>query len=759
MTFSPRQMVAAPAVRRMPAPPRVFDLADPYAGTLAARDTSVAWMTFMGIPQQTDGIDTYSKLADYSDAPADVAWVMACVSRIFNAAASTPLRVYVKNGKDLTPLDDDPTPAGDDLQYLLDNVNPVDMTGSELRGYTAASRKVWGGWYWQRVRGRLLHDTQELYWLRVPDVTPKSQDGRSIDYYEYRPHGPSGVAQAQQIQPKDMIRHRGLNLASQIDMVSPLSAARFDMVTDSAASMHTASILRRRGVPEGYWSAAKGVELTRTDQSAIRRFIRQLVGPRNAGKSLIAPDIEYHPLALSEQDAQWLAGRKVSRMMVSAILGVPLVLAGDDEKAGVYASIRDAQRVFWKDTMIPELDADADTLNNWLVPEFNRPGDPVLVVGHDYSAVESIKPLWAEEWNGYLSAVDHQVVVPNEMRSHFRLGADVPWGNKPVPRTQISYRPNDPGGIDLSTVLPFMEPGAVSAASPDQAPTESEPAPEAEVSETLRTIGSSLYNQLAVKAFLGGRPLDANRLLGAKVSEAVREVIEEGLRNRHTAAQIAARIAVRQKADPADVVEAVLAELRKQWPESELDIVKQGTWTYEPKLPLKKINADRRPVARNPKIVEGVEAQIKVGAPLKPLVVVHTKVIGEPGYKPIDGWHRAKAADNQKLDDVPAFVGEGTPEWTEALLKFNDTIPTPPDSAGPTPAQQEATAAVKTAQNLERLVTRLEHMPAPIVNVAAPIIPAPIVNVTTPEPKPTVTVKEVVRDENGNMVRVVEATK
>ena len=35
--------------------------------------------------------------------------------------------------------------------------------------------------------------------------------------------------------------------------------------------------------------------------------------------------------------------------------------------------------------------------------------------------------------------------------------------------------------------------------------------------------------------------------------------------------------------------------------------------------------------------------------------------------------------------------------------------------------------------------------------------PAPVV--VLPEPKPTVTVKEVVRDEAGNMVRVVEATK
>jgi len=675
MTFSPRQMIAAPAIRRMPAVPN-FSLADPYAGTIAARDTSVAWMTFMGIPQQTDGIDTYSRLSDYSNAPADVAWVMACVTRIFNAYAGTPLRVYVKAGKELIPADDSPTPASEDLQYLLDTVNPVDMTGSEMRGYIAASRKVWGGWYLKKVKGSLLHDTQELYWLRVPDVTPKSDDGRSVKWYEYRPTRPGSIAQAENIDPKDMIRHRGLNLASQIDMVSPLSAARYDMVTDAAASMHTASILRRRGVPEGYWTGAKGVELTPTDRSAIRRFLRQLVGPRNAGKALIAPDIEYHPLALSAKDAEWLAGRKVSRMMVSAILGVPLALAGDDEHAGFYRSVRDAQGVFWRDTAIPEGNSDCDTLNNWLVPEFNRPGDPVLVVAYDFSAIESIKPIWNEEWTGWLAAIEHQVVTPNRFIDHFRLGDHVPWGDRPVPRTMISYRPTDPGTTDLTQVLPFMEPGAVSAGETDVSAIPDSAVPDE--ADTLRAFGKRLYAQAAVRTFVEGKPLNTWALFGHAVSTEVFATVEDGLRRRQAAGQIADRLAARK----GDVVEAVLAGLRKQWPESELDIVRQGDWKFDPKFPLDKINADKRPIARNPNIVAGVEAMLAVGAPIQPITLIHTKVIDKPGYEPIDGWHRTLAAEHQGMKTIPAYVGEGDADWTTKLIAFDDDIPTPPDDAG-----------------------------------------------------------------------------
>jgi hypothetical protein len=43
-----------------------------------------------------------------------------------------------------------------------------------------------------------------------------------------------------------------------------------------------------------------------------------------------------------------IAAPKISRMAVCAALGVPLVLAGDDEKTSVYANLRDAERVFWR---------------------------------------------------------------------------------------------------------------------------------------------------------------------------------------------------------------------------------------------------------------------------------------------------------------------------------------------------------------------------------------------------------------------------
>lgn len=493
---------------------------------------AVAWMTIMGIPQSQDGIDAYTSLQQLASAPADEAWVYACVEKRFKAAVSVPYRVWVRMGRELVSLDDEPDPAGEDLQFLLDNVNPVDMTGSEFRGYTQASRAVWGGCAWKKVRGRISGRTRELYWLPAPDLTAQSDDGRTVRTWQYQPNRGS----AEDISPKDVVLFRSFNMRSRLEFLSPLSAARYEIQTNRGAAMHTAATLQNRGVPEGYWQAQKGVEVTRQDTSAIRRFIRGLRGPQNAGKSLVSPDIEYKALALNPKDAEWLAGRKVSRMMVSAVLGVPLLVAGDDDKASVYANFRDAQVAFWRGTMVDEVNGDVDVLNNWLLPEFD-PTRRRLVIVPDFSGVEALKPTYADEVNAWGSFVDRTAATPNDMRAYFHLGKPTSWGDQPTPKTQVTLRP-DPATLPP---LPFLQGGT--------APVVDEPTgeqgedvvdrPTSEVATSLRAFGR-LYSHPVVKAFTAfGGPLDADGLLGFRVSDADRLALEAGLTARRSASQIA----------------------------------------------------------------------------------------------------------------------------------------------------------------------------------------------------------------------------
>jgi HK97 family phage portal protein len=526
-------------------------------GTAPAFRDANTWKVFMGITEENQ--DQYNLLADYASAPADEAWVHACVNRLIEAAQSVPLRVYQyqSDGLDLMPVMGTDNQAGKDLQHLLDWVNPVDMNGSDLKAYTIASWAIWGGCYWMKVRGKLGGPPQELFWLPAPSVRYDAPDGRMVLQYHYTPK--SGIAT--DIAPKDIVAFRSVNLASPLDLVSPLSAARNDMTVQREASIHTAATIRNWSVPPGAWIPAKGTEITSQDKGIIERMMARLRGPHNAGRVPILPiEMQWVPLAMHPQDAEWLQARRVSRMTVCAVLGVPLVLAGDDEKLTTYASLRDARKIFWEDTVVPKLNWIADVINGWLVPDFDPSG--VTKVAFDYSTVVALKEPMSVEKNIALSEVLNQVRTPDEYRSQFRIGKKLKggMGNRVLPKTTVTLRP-DPSADPalLATLFPAMnvnsgvknpqstaelfQPGMSQGDYfdlPADLRTPETVAGPGGAPAAMSAYGKHLYQQQAVRAFVKfGGPLDVEAL---GFTEEDRQVIEDGLRRRKSAAQIAAAL-------------------------------------------------------------------------------------------------------------------------------------------------------------------------------------------------------------------------
>ena len=294
----------------------------------AVRDTSGAWEAFMGINREQ--AVTYQSANAFAHAPADEAWVYSCVRRLYQSAQGVPLRVYVRAGRDLIPAEDEPSPEGDDLQALLDYVNPVDMTGSDLKAFTVASYAVWGEAYWKKVRGKFGGTPQELYWLRAPDVSVKAPDGRTPVSYGYQPIGNGPM---QDIKPRDIVPFKTPNLVNPLRGLSPLAAAGSDIATGRQWAQRTAANVANDSVPPGFWQIPKDAEFSRQDQGLVKRTLRALRGPKAKGQVPIMPaGLDFKAIALSPQAAEMIATRKISRMAVCAALGVPLVLAGDDDK-------------------------------------------------------------------------------------------------------------------------------------------------------------------------------------------------------------------------------------------------------------------------------------------------------------------------------------------------------------------------------------------------------------------------------------------
>jgi HK97 family phage portal protein len=363
------------------------------------------------------------------------------------------------------------------------------------------------------VRGRLGGPPQELWWLRAPDL--EAHLGRVwIDSYTYK----SRNNPPEDYLARDVIAWRSVNLQDPTKGLSPLSAARYSISQSRQHDVSAAALLDNWSVPPGAWVIPKDADFSPQDRSLVQRALRALRGPRGRGKVPVLPQgLTWQTIALTPQDQETLGARKLSRMQICAVEGVPLVLAGDDEKTTVYANMRDAERIFAR-YMISELDGLADGYNGWLVPDFDPapPGRRRIVIAFDYSEIEALQAPLEERKRVALAEIQHGARTGDEYRAEFRTGEPLP---------------NDEGKVvtRLSTLIPIGEgpdaPPANITATPTGLPPDGS-------SDTIRHF----YRQPAVRAwFAGSSDLDS---VAALLGVAASDDLAVGLRRRYTPAQL-----------------------------------------------------------------------------------------------------------------------------------------------------------------------------------------------------------------------------
>jgi len=465
--------------------PPMFDVA--FAGS-SVRASESEFKRIMGIPDEGKGIP--KSLLDFARQPADEAWVFKCVHLKAMAAQSVPLRVEVKDGKEWVPLDGKSDGAGEDLQFLLDDVNPA-WEGAQLQAYTSAAGSVFGGSYWLLISGKYGGVPQEIHWLSGADV--EAIMGKTFpEQYEYRP---PTTAMPKRYGADVIVPFRDtVNLQDPYRLLSPLSAVRYEISTSKQAAEWNDALLRNWGIPAGAWTADPQADIGSQDRSYIKRALRALRGPANQGKQPILPaGLKWTQLSMSQQDADWIATRKVSRMTISAVLGVPLVLAGDDEKASVYASTRDAERVFWRQTMINELDHRAVPINAYLLPKFD-PTRKKLRVAYDYTGVEALRGAPTEEMAQWLEAVKEGLPL-NRYIKHFGLGDPVEGGDEAF-KHQMDAAKKAEAEVQKAEAL-AKQPRPEEYDTPKKSGAEPPPS-----GDKIRALSKGLYKHPAVRAFL-----------------------------------------------------------------------------------------------------------------------------------------------------------------------------------------------------------------------------------------------------------------
>jgi HK97 family phage portal protein len=275
-----------------------------------------------------------------------------CVRMIADAASSVPLLMQV-NGEEVE------THA---LRHVLARPNPV-QGGRDLLDTLYAQLMLAGNAYAELV---LLDGApREIFALRPDRVAVVPSRSGWPEAYEYSVGG-SSVRM-----PRENVLHLKLfNPADDHYGQSPLEAAARAIDTHNAASAWNKAMLDNAARPSGALVfAANDGHLTAEQFERLKTELQSAYqGAANAGRPLVLEGgLDWKEMGFSPKDMDFIESKNMAAREVALAFGVPPMLLGIPGD-NTYAAFAEANRVFWRQTVVPLVLRVADALALWLEP-------------------------------------------------------------------------------------------------------------------------------------------------------------------------------------------------------------------------------------------------------------------------------------------------------------------------------------------------------------------------------------------------------
>ncbi|WP_336968322.1 phage portal protein [Brevundimonas aurantiaca] len=282
-----------------------------------------------------------------------------------------------------------------------------------LRGYAVAMKVVSRG------------ETRELIPLHPDRVRVTQRDDLSLRYDYTRRDGRRVV-----LEQADVFHLVGLSLDG-VNGLSPIAYAREAIGLSLAMEDHGATVFRNGARVSG--ALTHPGKLGPEGQELLRESLDQFrAGGERDGKTLILEEgLDYKPLAMNAEDAQWIESRKFSRTDIAMFFGVPPHMIGDTEKSTSWGTGIDAQtQGFVTFTSEDDLTCWEETVNRDLI----NPEDDTLYARFNRAAL--VKGDLKTRWEAHVKALQWGVSSPNEIRAledqNPREGGDIYY---PPPNT------------------------------------------------------------------------------------------------------------------------------------------------------------------------------------------------------------------------------------------------------------------------------------------------------------------------------------
>jgi HK97 family phage portal protein len=258
----------------------------------------------------------------------------------------------------------------------------------------------------------------ELYALR-PERVSVEADARGWPYaYRYRAGQQSMLLAAEDGAGKPALVHiRQMHPADDHYGLGCLGAAASAVAAHNAASAWNAALLDNAARPSGaliFDPGEGGMPLSADQYERLKAEMAEgFQGGRNAGRPmLLEGGLKWQAISLSPTEMDFMALKDSAAREIAAAFGVPPMLIGLTGDA-TYANYREANRAFWRTTVLPVttkiLGAIAQGLSGWFDGAWIR-----VDQDHLPALAEDRERLWAQ-----VSAADF--LTPDEKRAMLGL--------------------------------------------------------------------------------------------------------------------------------------------------------------------------------------------------------------------------------------------------------------------------------------------------------------------------------------------------
>jgi len=333
----------------------------------------------------------YEKFADEAYVKNVVAY--RCISMISQSAASVPLKLSHGFGEDRIELKDHP------VLRVISKPNPC-CSGKEFFEKIYAYRMISGNAFLLSVRSQ-DGMPREIYALRPDRVSIVPGKDSIPSSYQYAVGKDVRNFPVDKITgDSDILHIKNFHPLNDWYGMSPIEAAAYSIDQHNQAGSWNQSLLQNGAKPSGALIVkanddGSGGVLTDDQFTRIKDQVdTQYSGAANAGRPLLLEGgMEWKEMSLSPKDMDFIESKNSSARDIALAFGVPpqlLGIPGDN----TYSNLVEARIALWEQTILPLVDNVANSLNNWLLPNFGKD----LHFRYDTENISALAPKREKVW-------------------------------------------------------------------------------------------------------------------------------------------------------------------------------------------------------------------------------------------------------------------------------------------------------------------------------------------------------------------------